>query len=46
MCVLKDQPVVIDTMKERLCKRHLKWRDLFVQVVCVLGFLIHLLLFF
>ena len=34
--------VVIDSKLERLYKRHLKWRDLFVQVVCVLGFLINL----
>ena len=27
--------VVVDTMQERLCKRHLKGRDLFVQVCCM-----------
>ena len=29
---------VIDTVQDSLCKRYLKWRDLFVQVVCVLEF--------
>ena len=29
---------VIDTRQERIHKRHLKWRGLFVQIICVLGF--------
>ena len=42
LLVFEVLKLVIDTLLERLYKRHLKWRDLFVEVVCVLGFLISL----